>query len=133
MLLELVHADRWPPFVWELLRARARVRALEEATLVAQLLGQSRSALADACERERERSKKCLRKKKKRDVACFRGIVFIVLHAYVVITCSYYWSLTTFHHLAFIISLPFNPQSPLDSIVPCIIMGGELRAITSLW
>ena len=47
--------------------------------------------------------------KEKRDVACFVRIDFIVLHAYVVITCSYYWSLTTFHHSPFIISLPFNP------------------------
>ena len=31
------------------------------------------------------------------------------------------------------ISLPCNPQSPLDLIVPCILMGGELRTITSLW
>ena len=60
-------------------------------------------------------------------------IDFIVLHAYVVITCSCHWSLTTFHHSSFIISLPFNPLSPLDSVVPCIIMGGEFRATTSLW
>ena len=42
LLLELGH-DR-APFVWELLGARAGVRALEEATLVAQLLGWSEGA-----------------------------------------------------------------------------------------
>ena len=40
-------------------------------------------------------------------------IDFIVLHAYVVITCSCHCSLTTFHHSSCIISLPSNAQSPL--------------------
>ena len=70
---------------------------------------------------------------KKRDVACFVGIGFIVLQVYEGATCLYYWSLTTIHHSSFMISLPSKPQSPLVLIVPCIIMGGELRATTSLW
>ena len=90
--------------------------------------------------KQRERQKRvqsaqvCQRHKKKK-VRCsmFVGLGFIVLHAYVVITCSYHWSLTTIHHSPFMISLPSKPQSPLDLIVPCIIMGGELRATTSLW
>ena len=45
----------------------------------------------------------------KKRCSMFVGLGFIVLHAYVVITCSSYWSLTTFHHSPFIISLPFNP------------------------
>ena len=54
------------------------------------------------------RSTKCLKKKR---VICSMvdWIDFIVLHAYVVITCSCHWSLTTFHHSSFIISLPSNP------------------------
>ena len=71
--------------------------------------------------------------KKKGICSMLDWIDFIVLHAYVVIICSCHWSLTTFHHSSFIISLPFNPLSPLDSVVPCIIMGGEFRATTSLW
>ena len=37
MLLELVDVHHGAPFVWELLRPRARVRALEETALVAEL------------------------------------------------------------------------------------------------
>ena len=66
--------------------------------------------------KKREREKRvqsaqvCQRHKKKK-VRCsmFVGLGFIVLHAYVVITCLYHWSFTTFRHSSFIISLPFNP------------------------
>ena len=82
-------------------------------------------------EKKNERSTKCLRKKVRCSMLCGNWIYCIASicgsYLFILLVIDYYPSFIIH------ISLPCNPQSPLDLIVPCILMGGELRAITSLW
>ena len=82
-------------------------------------------------EKKNERSTKCLKKKVRCSMLCGKWIYCIASicgsYLFILLVIDYYPSFIIH------ISLPCNPQSPLDLIVPCILMGGELRTITSLW